>query len=111
MTNRELVAPCGLYCGVCGVYQATVNDNQKLREKLAAAYGMPAEKLVCRGCLSDTVFLYCRECPIKKCAGDNNVNTQTHWIQRIECFVSSMRQEMLSGRVRVRVTLPAAFAD
>lgn len=73
MIHKEALAPCGLYCGLCGVYQATMKDDQKLREKFAAAYGMPAEQLVCRGCLSDTVFFYCRECQIKKCAGDKGI--------------------------------------
>jgi len=28
ITNRELMAPCGLYCGTCGVYIATRDDNE-----------------------------------------------------------------------------------
>lgn len=68
MTEKELVSPCGLYCGVCGIYQATVNNDEKLKEKLAAAYGVPIEKCTCKGCLSDTVFSYCGVCPIKRCA-------------------------------------------
>lgn len=73
MVQKELVSPCGLYCGVCGIYQATVNDNQKLKEKLAAVYGLPVDALNCRGCLSDTVFPYCRECAIKSCASEKQI--------------------------------------
>lgn len=73
MVNRELTAPCGLYCGACGVYYATKHNDAPLREKLAGAYGMPVEELACRGCLSDTVFPYCRVCAIKSCASERGV--------------------------------------
>jgi hypothetical protein len=68
MIRQELVAPCGLYCGVCGIYQATVTDNQKLKEKLAGFYHDTPDKIHCHGCLSDTVYWYCSSCPIKSCA-------------------------------------------
>jgi len=29
--NAELLAPCGLYCGVCGIYMASRDNNQKLK--------------------------------------------------------------------------------
>ncbi|MHC4458565.1 MAG: DUF3795 domain-containing protein [Planctomycetota bacterium] len=28
--NPEHIAPCGLYCGICGVYYATRDNNQNL---------------------------------------------------------------------------------
>ena len=36
--NRNFLAPCGLYCGVCGVYYATRDNNAKFMEKLLANY-------------------------------------------------------------------------
>ena len=68
--NPELLAPCGLYCGVCGVLIAHRDGNQKFKERLATVYNVPAEKVVCRGCLSDEVFDYCKLCPIKACAAE-----------------------------------------
>ncbi|PKN19678.1 MAG: hypothetical protein CVU71_04705 [Deltaproteobacteria bacterium HGW-Deltaproteobacteria-6] len=68
MIKKELVAPCGLYCGVCGIYQATVKDDQNLKEKLAKAYGDSSDRISCRGCLSDKVYWYCSVCSIKSCA-------------------------------------------
>ena len=56
MINQELVAPCGLYCGVCGIYYATESGDQTLKEKLAKAYGDTPDKINCRGCLSDSVY-------------------------------------------------------
>ena len=67
MVNQELVAPCGLYCGVCGIYCATANGDEPLKEKLAKAYGDTPDKINCRGCLSDSVYWYCKVCPVKSC--------------------------------------------
>jgi hypothetical protein len=73
MFNEETVAPCGLYCGVCGVYRATINNDEELREKFAKAYGVSPADLVCRGCNSDTVFMYCRVCSIKACTTEKGI--------------------------------------
>jgi hypothetical protein len=73
MLNRETLSPCGLYCGVCGIYLATLNNDEGLRAKLARAYGMPPEDLVCRGCRSDTVISFCRVCGIKECADGKGI--------------------------------------
>ena len=32
--NREWLAPCGLYCGVCGIMIAHRDDNLKFKERL-----------------------------------------------------------------------------
>jgi len=65
--NQELLAPCGLYCGVCGIRIAHRENNLKFKERLSAVYQVPAEELACEGCLSQVVFKYCRVCPIKSC--------------------------------------------
>jgi len=69
------LAPCGLYCGVCGVHYATRDGNEKFLQKLLNMYqsGIPqldeltTEDLECEGCLSDRVSFFCRVCEIKKC--------------------------------------------
>ena len=71
--NTELLAPCGLYCGVCGVYMASRDKNQKLKDKLANAYGVTPEQIVCEGCLSNEKFLYCQTCGIRTCVMKKNV--------------------------------------
>lgn len=73
MLKQELAAPCGLYCGVCGIYHATESNDEKLKDKLARAYGMKAEDINCLGCLSDTVFTYCRVCTVKSCTAEKNI--------------------------------------
>ena len=65
--RTELLAPCGLYCGVCGVYLASRDNNEKLKGKLASAYGVTPEQVVCKGCLSDEKFVYCQHCGIRAC--------------------------------------------
>jgi Protein of unknown function (DUF3795) len=67
MVNQELVSPCGLYCGVCGIYCASINNDQPLKEKLALAYGDKPGKINCGGCLSESVYWYCKVCDIKIC--------------------------------------------
>ncbi|RJR32993.1 MAG: DUF3795 domain-containing protein [Desulfobacteraceae bacterium] len=65
--KRELLAPCGLYCGVCSIMMAHRDNNQKFKEKLASVYGVAPDGIRCKGCLSDEVFVYCTRCPIKSC--------------------------------------------
>ena len=67
MINQELLAPCGLYCGVCGIYCASESGDQPLKEKLAKAYGDTPDKINCKGCRSDSVYWYCAVCGIKSC--------------------------------------------
>jgi len=72
MVNRELLAPCGLYCGVCSILIAHRDNNQKFKEVLAPVYGCSPEEIVCQGCLSDEVFKFCRVCKIKSCTLEKN---------------------------------------
>jgi len=65
--KQELVPPCGLYCGVCGILIAHRDNNRKFKEKLGSLYGVTPEQIRCEGCLSDVVFDYCQACPIKSC--------------------------------------------
>jgi len=83
-TNPGFASPCGLYCGVCAIYIAHRDGNQKLKERLVALYkgGVPgkgtlpgsenltAEDIRCSGCLSDDRFMHCQQCEIRKCTQD-----------------------------------------
>lgn len=66
----ETIPPCGLYCGVCSILIAHRDNNQKFKEVLGSFYGVPADEIRCKGCLSDEVFSFCLSCPIKACAKD-----------------------------------------
>ena len=73
--ENEFLAHCGLYCGVCGVYYAMRDKNDKFLERLLTMYqekipsleGVSIEDLKCEGCLSNRVSLFCRFCAIKTC--------------------------------------------
>jgi hypothetical protein len=74
--NAKLLAPCGLYCGVCAVFCATEDNNEKFRERLLGVYkgklpnseNLTVEDIRCEGCLSEQPFLYCKACPIRECS-------------------------------------------
>jgi len=76
--KKELLSPCGLYCGVCAIYIAHRDNNMKFKEKLLKVYGPFAktiEDLQCTGCLSDgVVFGYCKSCHIKSCVKEKGIN-------------------------------------
>jgi len=76
--NQALMAPCGLYCGTCGVYIAHRDNNTKFKEKLMPVYkafAKTVDDIACTGCLSEgIVFPVCRSCPIKKCSQDKGIN-------------------------------------
>jgi len=69
------LAPCGLYCGVCGVHYATRDENEEFLKRLLNFYQstvpqlekVTIEDLKCDGCMSDRVSVFCRICAIKSC--------------------------------------------
>ena len=74
--NPDFLAPCGLYCGVCGVYYATRDNNMRFMERLVSVYkgnipdseNLTVDDILCNGCLSDNnVCIFCRWCSIKDC--------------------------------------------
>jgi len=71
LANRDLMAPCGLYCGVCGVYLSTRDDNEKFRARLGELYRTPPEETRCLGCRQADpprlLYAYCRSCRIRVC--------------------------------------------
>lgn len=76
--KKELLSPCGLWCGVCSIYIAHKNNNLKFKEKLFPVYkafAKTADDIACTGCLSEgTVFPVCQVCAIKKCCKDKNID-------------------------------------
>ena len=76
--KKELLAPCGLYCGVCSIYIAHRENNMKFKQVLFPVYkafAKTVDEIACTGCLSDgIVFPVCRACPIKKCCAEKNID-------------------------------------
>ncbi|NVM29493.1 MAG: DUF3795 domain-containing protein [Candidatus Helarchaeota archaeon] len=69
--KKELLGPCGLYCGVCAVYIAHRDNNLKFKERIIKVYApftRTIKDIQCTGCLSDgIVFGMCQYCYIRKC--------------------------------------------
>ena len=79
--NQDLAAPCGLYCGVCAVYLATREGNEKLKGILAGVYQgklpggqeITPEMINCGGCLSGRTWGFCSHCAIRACAQERGL--------------------------------------
>ena len=71
--KKELLAPCGLYCGVCSIYMADRDNNLKFKQSLVKLYQpftKKPEDISCTGCMSDNkdkLFAFCKTCGIRKC--------------------------------------------
>ncbi len=69
--NRDLMAPCGLYCGTCGVYIATRDGNEKFKKVMGGLYGTKPGETECRGCMQpdppEKLYLYCQHCNLRNC--------------------------------------------
>ncbi len=76
--NKALLAPCGLYCGVCAIYIAHRDNNLKFKDRLVNVYKPFSESIddiQCTGCLSDgIIFGYCKSCPIKSCVKEKDLD-------------------------------------
>lgn len=76
--KKELLSPCGLYCGVCRVYIAHRDNDIKFKQELLPiykAYGAKSvDDIACTGCLSDGIhFPFCRSCTIKDCIKNKGI--------------------------------------
>ena len=77
LANRDLMAPCGLYCGACGVYISHRDGNTKFRDKLAALYGSAPEETACTGCMQpdppECLYGFCQNCVIRDCVRERGL--------------------------------------
>lgn len=48
MDYEKMTAPCGIACFDCVAYLA--NDDMEIRESISKQFGIPPEKVVCKGC-------------------------------------------------------------
>ena len=71
--KKELMAPCGLYCGVCAVYIAHRDNNIKFKERIVKVYSpftKTTDDIKCTGCMSEIneeIFGFCQQCKIRDC--------------------------------------------
>ncbi|MFZ6026086.1 MAG: DUF3795 domain-containing protein [Chloroflexota bacterium] len=78
---NTLIAACGLDCSKCEAYQATQNNDDFAKERIAAQwraeYNAPnitIASVTCDGCMTgERHGGYCAECGIRKCAVERNL--------------------------------------
>ena len=71
MRNKELRAPCGIFCGACAIYIATRDDNEKFRNIICGTWKTKPEDTKCFGCMQPDppkkLFGFCKKCAIRNC--------------------------------------------
>jgi hypothetical protein len=70
--NKELRAPCGIFCGACAIYLATRSGSEKLKSYIAGLWGVRPEDVNCHGCMQTdppkALFGFCKSCAVRNCA-------------------------------------------
>ena len=82
----EMIAVCGLDCGVCPALQATQKNDDEERRKVAetwsSEYGVDvkADEINCAGCASPEGphFKHCNVCEIRQCGLEKKVANCAH---------------------------------
>lgn len=63
-------AACGLYCGACDVLRANTTGSI---EALAGKWGVDPDDLICQGCQTDTIGVFCRDCGFRECTRSKGI--------------------------------------
>ncbi len=107
----EFIGFCGLDCGKCPIFRATIDNDETLRTQCAKQYStgrflLRPEDMHCYGCHSDYRCLkICAHCEIASCAEMKNVLTcaecANYPCSKIEryCPPGSEQRERLDGSI------------
>jgi hypothetical protein len=117
--NRDLMAPCGLYCGACGVYIATRDGNEKFRAAMANLYGTRPEETACLGCMqpdpAKKIYAYCTTCKIRDCVkskGYYSCHQCQEWpCSQIENFGFATGRKVMKRAIPIWRAKVAEFGD
>jgi hypothetical protein len=55
MSNKKIIAPCGIDCHNCEIYEENVTD--AIQTRLSAVTKTPKEEIKCLGCKDDNICL------------------------------------------------------
>lgn len=79
---EKVIACCGINCATCDARTATLNNDNELRVKTAAAWSaqfnasITPEMINCTGCREEGVkFGHCNDCEIRKCVKAQDFRT------------------------------------
>ncbi|TYB31750.1 MAG: DUF3795 domain-containing protein [Candidatus Mcinerneyibacterium aminivorans] len=88
---------CGLYCGACPFFNATVEGEEKLDklyEKIKENNNqIEKSDLKCKGCKSNTHSAYCENCEIRVCIEKKDLNFCYECDQYPCEFLSNFRKD------------------
>ena len=74
-SNKELVSACGLYCGACGIYMATQENDSERILQYAVVLNQTFEETLCDGCGAKRKSLHCsRMCIFINCKQQKGVD-------------------------------------
>jgi Protein of unknown function (DUF3795) len=96
--NPNFASPCGLYCGVCAIHIAHRDNSEKLKERLIGLYkervpgkgklpggeNLTTASIRCQGCLSNDLFMHCKQCEIRNCTREKGY-TGCHQCDQFPC--------------------------
>ncbi len=101
--NKELRAPCGIFCGACAIYIATRDESEKFRAIISSIWGTKPEETKCFGCMqpdpAKKLFGFCRNCAIRNCARSKGFYS-CHQCEKWPCA------EMLQGEYANAIPAP-----
>lgn len=108
--KKELLAPCGLYCGVCRIYKAHRDNDLEFKKQILPTlndYGAKSvDDIACTGCLSDgVIFHFCRTCPIKDCIKNKKIEG-CYLCDDFPCTIITNWPDQLDKKVMLR-SIPA----
>jgi len=93
--NKNLIAACGLFCGSCGIYLASKeNDTERLLH-YAIVLNQSLEETYCEGCGSEKKSAHClKNCIFIKCQLEKGVslccNCKEFFCDKLETFRQKM---------------------
>jgi len=68
--ESNLAGRCGIYCGACTIYRA-YKDGSEYRNRVAAYFKCPPQKVRCEGCQTLTPECWGNNCKIVQCTAAN----------------------------------------
>jgi hypothetical protein len=79
---NKMIAACGIDCATCESYQATINNDNAHRERVAKEWSeryqnqLNIQDINCSGCRKEGIkFAWCLICPIRDCVISKGYNT------------------------------------
>jgi len=73
--NNSLVSACGLFCGACGIYLATQENNTEKILQYAVVLNQSCDETLCDGCGAVRKSLHCSKmCTFINCRRQKDVN-------------------------------------